>query len=161
MSAKPICANWAKSPLAPTDPFSGITGIISWFKKSNIWLTTTNLTPLYPFTKVRSFKIIIIRTIPLSIGCPTPAAWDRTKFNCNFLWSEELIFTWLNFPNPVVTPYTEIPDFRSDCKFCWDWFIDSFAWEESWTLTALFRGKIGLAISRFPLDKAAIWVVTD
>ena len=44
--AKAIWANGAKSPLAPTEPFSGMTGIISLFKKLIIVLTNVYLIPL-------------------------------------------------------------------------------------------------------------------
>ena len=79
-----MCANGARSPLAPTDPCLGITGKISWFNKSLTRLTNSNRTPLTPLAHVNNFKNKINLVIPSSNDFPTPVACDLTKLSCNF-----------------------------------------------------------------------------
>ena len=72
MSDAAICANGAKSPEAPTEPWSGITGYIPLLSKSSIKTMVFQDTPDAPRPKERSFNAIINRVVPKSKAFPTP-----------------------------------------------------------------------------------------
>jgi len=64
----------------------------------------TGLTPENPFARAFARSTITARVSESSSGTPTPHAWLRTKFNCNWrIWSVE-IRTSASSPKPVFTP---------------------------------------------------------
>ena len=74
INGKNKCDKGAKSPDAPTDPFSGTTGIISFSTINKIRSTTSKVTPEYPFDKACAFAINMVLEISFLIGFPTPTA---------------------------------------------------------------------------------------
>ena len=99
-----MCARGAKSPLAPTDPFEGISGRYPLFKiKTNLFNNSKEI-PLNPLEREIIFIKIMVQTTSSSTGLPRPTECDSNKFFWSLINWVLGIFTWLNFPNPVFIP---------------------------------------------------------
>ena len=97
-------ASGARSPDAPTEPWSGITGITP--APSMSWMSWTVLhgTPDAPRPRDSSFSAIISRVVAVSRVSPTPQQWLRIRLRCRVAVSSGRIFTVASLPNPVFTP---------------------------------------------------------
>ena len=104
-----ICANGAKSPDAPTDPWHGTTGNSPSRNIASSSATVAGATPDAPCARLASFSAIISRTTGPGIGAPSPAACDSTMFRCNARSSPSAIRTLASFPNPVFHPVYRRP----------------------------------------------------
>jgi len=99
-----MCASGARSPLAPTEPWDGTTGVTPASKSRSSPRSTGGETPLCPRASVLARRAIARRTSPSGNGGPTPAAWARRRFNWSASRRSRGMATPWNFPNPVETP---------------------------------------------------------
>ena len=99
-----MCARGARSPLAPTEPFSGTTGTMPPFSKFRRCWAVASRMPEWPRAKSLTLSAIAARTISASSGAPTPAAWLIRMFSCRRRVSFFEMATSLKAPKPVVTP---------------------------------------------------------
>ena len=76
ISANAICDIGAKSPQAPTDPFSQTTGVSLLFSESKRYCVISLLPPEFPFACTLIRPHIAPLTISISIGSPIPAACE-------------------------------------------------------------------------------------
>ena len=97
-------ANGARSPEAPTDPCSGITGITPRSNTVPICSINSQRTPEAPRPKESNFRTIISLTMFSGNGSPTPQQCERMRFRCNELICSLGILVLANFPNPVLIP---------------------------------------------------------
>jgi len=104
MSTSARWADGARSPLAPTDPFSGITGRMSRASMLSRVSTTTGRTPENPLAITLARISIAARVSSGLSDRPVPAAWDRIRLACSASSWSTLIRTWLSLPKPVVIP---------------------------------------------------------
>ena len=104
ISKSPTWAAGAKSPLAPTDPFSGTTGVAPWFKKVTRYRSVSMRTPPYPRDRSWIRKAIMARTTSSGRGFPTPAAWLMRMFSWSFCVSFLDMVRLQSAPKPVVMP---------------------------------------------------------
>ena len=104
ISGRDRCARGARSPEAPTDPFSGITGKIFSDSIEIKCSITCGRTPEYPRAKLKSFRIIASRTICGASGSPTPAACERMRLCCSVERSATSTWVFASLPKPVLMP---------------------------------------------------------
>ena len=104
MSASAQWASGARSPLAPSEPYSGTTGVMPAFRSAAIVSATIGRVPDHPIASVRARSTIIARTTSRSIGGPIPAAWERTSAFCSSARRSGGIRTRASEPKPVETP---------------------------------------------------------
>ena len=109
MRARARCESGARSPLEPTLPCDGTTGmmfaLIMAINASSVELRT----PECPFARAFTRNIIIARTISGGSSGPIPAACEMRRFSCSACTSAGGITTLANSPKPVVSPYTTRP----------------------------------------------------
>ncbi len=110
---KTIWDKGAKSPDAPSEPFSGIIGCTPLFIISTKVCNVSNLIPEYPLAKLFTLSNIIALTVSSLKGLPTPQEWLIIKFSWSSLESSLDIATSENLPNPVVIPYEIFPSSTS------------------------------------------------
>ena len=72
----------AKSPLAPTDPCSGINGWTPLLTISDNRRSTTGRTPEYPLAITFARRTMIARIVGSSKEGPTPTEWLRMRLRC-------------------------------------------------------------------------------
>ncbi len=99
-----ICARGARSPDAPTEPCSGITGTTPWASIASICAQIARRTPDAPRPSDSSFSAIIRRTVRGSRPSPTPQQCDRIRLRCSVSVSSGAMRTEASLPNPVLTP---------------------------------------------------------
>ena len=75
-----ICANGARSPDAPTEPWVGIKGVTPRSSMASIKAQTSHLTPDAPRPSESSFSVIISCAVGTSSGSPTRS--NVTGSNC-------------------------------------------------------------------------------
>ena len=80
MTPHATCASSTRSPLAPTDPISGITGCRPAFSIATSVSTTTGRTAERPSASEKARTAMVARTTPRGCGAPKPVAWLRTRF---------------------------------------------------------------------------------
>ncbi len=99
-----MCASGARSPLAPTDPWTGTTGTTPAASIPCRSSTSSQRTPDAPRPSDTSFSAIISRTTAPGVAAPTPAQCDRIRFRCSRAVSSGGTLTLASFPKPVFTP---------------------------------------------------------
>ena len=99
------CARGARSPLAPSEPCSGTTGVMPAFNSRNMASATSGLAPEYPIARDRARSSTIARTTSRSTGSPNPAACERIRARCSCSRCSAGIGVVASEPNPVETPY--------------------------------------------------------
>ena len=104
ISTRAQCASGARSPLAPSEPCSGTTGVIPAFRTARIVSATSGLAPEYPMASERARSSIIARTTSRSTGSPMPAACERIRARCSSSRRSAGIGVVASEPNPVETP---------------------------------------------------------
>ena len=97
-------ASGARSPDAPTEPWLGITGIMSRASMASSMSTVCGRTPEAPWPRLASFSAIISRTVAGRIGSPTPAACDSTMLRWSVARSSDAMCTLASLPKPVLMP---------------------------------------------------------
>ena len=110
ISTSAQCASGARSPLAPSDPYSGTTGVSPAPSSERIRSATTGRAPEHPIASVRARSSIIARTTSRSTGGPIPAACERTSARWSATRASAGIRTSASDPNPVVIPYAGSSD---------------------------------------------------
>ena len=137
------CDSGAKSPLAPTEPNSGTTGVMPKLSKASISLSTRVRMPECPPNSVLRRITSIARATSTGNGVPTQTAWLTIKLCCNssirlslevspdavLAVSASLSSAFCSVrrrsaansrsalePNPVVTPYKGTPRLSSASK---------------------------------------------
>ena len=97
-------ASGARSPEAPTDPCSGITGITP--RSNNVPNSSINSqrTPEAPRPNESNLRTIISLTMFSGNGSPTPQQCERIRFRCNELICSLGILVLASLPNPVLIP---------------------------------------------------------
>ena len=103
-SASAQCASGARSPLAPSEPCSGTTGVRPALSSATIRWATTGRAPEKPIARVRARRSIIARTTSRSTGAPIPAACDLMSARCSSSRRPAGITTFASDPKPVETP---------------------------------------------------------
>ena len=107
--ARAAWAKGARSPEAPSDPYSCTAGVIPALSIATIRSTTSGRIPEYPMARVRARSSIMARTTSRSTRGPMPAAWERIRLRC----SSRRRSSGMNFraraPNPVEMPYAGSP----------------------------------------------------
>ena len=96
----------ARSPLAPRDPFSGMTGWTPRFSICKSVSMVERRMPELPRARAFSRSSMAARTTRVSRGSPMPQAWEMIRFLCSWAVSSSGTNTVENLPNPVVRPYT-------------------------------------------------------
>ena len=97
-------ARGARSPLAPREPFSGITGWTPALSMSRSSSRVARRTPEWPRARVLARISMMARVVARSKGSPTPTAWLMTMLRCSSsTWSGGMIRS-LKAPKPVVMP---------------------------------------------------------
>ena len=104
MSVSAQCASGARSPLAPTEPCSGTTGVRSALSSARIVSATAGRAPEKPIASERARRNIIARTTSRSIAGPMPAAWERTSERCRSSRRSGGMRTAASEPKPVEMP---------------------------------------------------------
>ncbi len=105
ISTSAQCAKGARSPLAPSDPCSGTTGVMPAFSSPAILSASTGRAPEKPIARLRARSSIIARTTSRSTAGPTPAACERTTARWSSSRRSAGMRTVASDPNPVETPY--------------------------------------------------------
>ena len=98
------CASGARSPDAPTEPFSGTTGSTSASSKASKASMTVRRTPDTPCARLAAFSNNISRTTGAASGWPTPAQCDSTRFDCKRARSASAMRVCASLPKPVLMP---------------------------------------------------------
>ena len=98
------CASGARSPEAPTEPCTGMTGVTPRASMPSSSAISSQRTPDAPRPSDSSFNAIVSRTIGSGVGSPTPAQWERTRLRCSAAVSSGAILTLASLPKPVFTP---------------------------------------------------------
>ena len=109
ISTRARCARGARSPLAPTEPFSGTTGMTSRSSSATRRSSVLSRIPLYPPASTFARRSISARTACDGKGAPTPAACEWSRLRCNLRRSGRAMGTSASVPNPVFTPYVGTP----------------------------------------------------
>ena len=99
-----MCASGARSPLAPTDPWHGTTGVTPRSSIATMRSSVSGFTPEWPAESEFARSAPAARTSGTASGSPVPAAWLRTKFSCSATASAGATDTFASRPKPVVTP---------------------------------------------------------
>jgi hypothetical protein len=99
-----MCASGARSPDAPTEPFSGITGTTPLSSMASISSTVAGFTPDAPRPSEISFSAMISRTMSADSGWPMPQQCDRIRLRCSVATSSGAMRTEASFPKPVLMP---------------------------------------------------------
>ena len=97
-------ASGARSPLAPSEPYSGTRGVMPALSSARIASATSGRAPEQPIASVRARSSIIARTTSGSTGGPTPAACERTSARWSSSRRSTGIVTLASEPKPVDTP---------------------------------------------------------
>src|SRR5438045_2796938 len=79
-------ARGARSPLQPTDPWRGTTGVTPALSRAMSASAMRGRTPDMPIASVRARSSMVARTTSVSTGGPTPAAWERIRASCSSGW---------------------------------------------------------------------------
>ena len=96
----------ARSPLAPREPFWGMAGCRCLFSMDTRVSTVSRRAPEKPLARLFKRSRIMPRTTSVGNAWPAPTAWVMITFFWSCTQSSLEMTTSLNFPNPVVTPYT-------------------------------------------------------
>ncbi len=99
----------ARSPEAPSEPFSGITGCTPAFSMLTRVSTSSGRTPEDPWHSALARSSSIARTASAGRGRPQPTAWLTIRLCCSRLTCSAEIRTLLSAPKPVLMPYTARP----------------------------------------------------
>ncbi len=102
--AAAMCASGARSPEAPTEPWTGTTGVTARSSIPCSSSTSSQRTPEAPRPSETSFSAIISRTTAPGVGAPTPEQCDRIRLRCSRAVSPSGILTLASLPKPVLTP---------------------------------------------------------
>ena len=94
----------AKSPEAPTEPFSGTIGWIPAFSISSKVCRVSSRMPEFPLAREFALKSIAALTYFCSYGLPIEQVWLIIKFRCSTAVCSVSIATFANLPKPVVSP---------------------------------------------------------
>lgn len=100
-------ARWesgARSPEAPTVPFSGIIGMKFALNAEMIFSKFSGSMPLLPLLSVFILNIVILLTVFIGKGFPTQTEWDRIRLFWSTALSWKEIILSAKFPNPVLIP---------------------------------------------------------
>jgi hypothetical protein len=104
VSTSAQCASGARSPLQPSDPCSGTTGVMPAFSTAASVSATTGRMPVRADASVFSRRNISARTTSRSTGWPAPAACERMRLSCSFARRSGLICRVARAPKPVEMP---------------------------------------------------------
>ena len=104
MRARAQWASGARSPLAPTEPCSGTSGVRPAFSRARIVSASSGRAPERPMARVRARRSIIARTVSVSIAGPIPAAWERISARWRSSRRSGAMRTEASEPKPVETP---------------------------------------------------------
>ena len=96
----------ARSPLAPREPFWGMTGVTPRFSMATRVSTSSRRVPEKPLARLLTRRSMMPRATSRGKGSPAPTAWVTIRFLWSCLHSSWVMVTSLNFPKPVVIPYT-------------------------------------------------------
>ncbi len=99
-----MCASGARSPLAPTEPCAGTTGVTPRLSSSHKRSSVAGLMPEWPAESELTRSTPAARTNSSRSGAPVPAEWLRTRLRCKVSACSRSITTLAMRPNPVVTP---------------------------------------------------------
>jgi hypothetical protein len=103
-STRAMYAEGIKSPLAPTEPYRGTTGVTPRFSSAASASTISGRTAEAPVTKVATRSSVAVRTTSPGSGCPVAQERCRTRLSCRrsiFSGGSEIpTFP----PTPVFTP---------------------------------------------------------
>ncbi len=97
-------ARGTKSPLAPTDPWLGTTGITFWFTNSTRSRITSGRMPEWPFMRALALRIIMAFTTSPEKGSPTPQLWLRIRLRWSSATLSREMDVSANLPKPVLMP---------------------------------------------------------
>ncbi len=98
------CASGARSPDAPTEPFSGMTGTTPRISICRSRSSVDSRTPERPPARTLARKSMSARTSCGGSGVPVPAACERSRLRCSRRKSGFLIDTSASVPKPVLMP---------------------------------------------------------
>ena len=104
ISASAQWASGARSPLAPSEPCSGTTGVTPAFSSAAIVSATSGRAPVRPVASVRRRRKSIARTTSRSTGGPMPAACERTSERWSSSRRSGGMRVVASEPKPVETP---------------------------------------------------------
>ena len=104
ISASAQWASGARSPLAPSEPCSGTTGVTPALRSAAIVSATSGRAPERPIASVRARRKIIARTTSRSTGSPMPAACERTSARWSSSRRSGGMRVVASEPKPVETP---------------------------------------------------------
>ena len=83
ISTSAMCASGARSPLAPTLPREGTSGVTPAFNRSQSRSAMTGRMPEKPLASTFARISIMPRTASTLSGSPTPQACERSRFSCS------------------------------------------------------------------------------
>ncbi len=98
------CASGARSPDAPSEPFSYTMGWTRSFAKRIKRSTSSGVTPEKPLASPLTLRINIRRTSSAGISSPTPTAWLRIRFSCSCSIFDGAMRVSARMPKPVLMP---------------------------------------------------------
>ncbi len=104
-------AQWlsgARSPLAPSEPCSRTTGVMSFASSASWRSTISGRTPEYASARLRARSNSRARTTSGSTASPMPVACERTSASCSSAVRSAGMAVAAREPKPVVTPYTGV-----------------------------------------------------
>ena len=113
INGRAICANRARSPLAPTEPCLGTTGCTRLLSIERSVSTSSGRTAEYPFARALALNNIIALTTSVGSGSPTLHAWLLRRLTWSAWISSFGMRTSNRSPTPVFTAYTVTPFARS------------------------------------------------
>ncbi len=103
-SSNARCASGARSPLAPTEPFSGIQGMTPALNSASSVSTTSRRTPEWPRARLIILVAMTRRTTSSASSAPIPAQCDNTRLRCNSANRSGAMRVWASLPKPVLMP---------------------------------------------------------
>jgi len=99
-----MCARGARSPEAPTEPWSGTTGVTRRSIIAASISINSGRTPDAPIASECARRRSMARTTSRGAGGPTPALCERSRFSCSARASSGATALSFSRPKPVVTP---------------------------------------------------------
>ena len=108
-SIRERCARGARSPDAPTEPFSGIHGITPALNRLISASTSSIRIPEWPRARLIILVAITRRTTSSGNNSPKPTLCDSTRLRCSSASLAAGMDVCASLPNPVLIPYVTLP----------------------------------------------------